>query len=136
MSSLVYEVKRLSQALCWPLGLIGCLPSLSQVLEALETCCLRSCIFYKLGQDSDIQCVHCRLYHIYTADILAFLCVQVCTNEPSGLCGLLTALQQPSAAKIHVGVDDFVWCLPVLFSWYPYFKWLHQLIFLQDSILV
>jgi hypothetical protein len=29
ISSPVYEVKRLNQALCWPLGLIGCSPSLS-----------------------------------------------------------------------------------------------------------
>ena len=50
---------------------------------------------YKLGQDSHTQSVHCLLYHIYTAGILAVLCVQVCTSEPSGLCGLLTALQQP-----------------------------------------
>ena len=32
--------------------------------------------------------------------------------------------------KLHIGVDDFIWLLPVLSSWYPYFKWLYQLIFL------
>ena len=30
-------------------------------------------------------------YHVHTVGI-AILCVQVCTGEPSGLCGLLTAL--------------------------------------------
>jgi hypothetical protein len=91
ISSPVYEVKILSQALCWPLGLIGCSPSRFQDLHALETCSPRSCIFYKLRQDSHTQCVHCPLYHIYTAGILTILCVQVCTSEPSGLCSLVRA---------------------------------------------
>ena len=30
-----------------------------------------------------------------------------------------------------VDVDGFVWRLPVLSGWYPYFKWLYQLIFRQ-----
>ena len=57
ISSTVYEVKRLSQALCWPLGLIGWSPSLSPGLRALGTYCPRFCIFYKLRQDSHTQCV-------------------------------------------------------------------------------
>ena len=48
-----------------------------------------------LRQDSHTQCVLCPLYHVHTAAILAVLCVHVCTGEPSGLCGLLTAPQQP-----------------------------------------
>jgi hypothetical protein len=92
------EVKRPSQALCWPLGSTDCSPSLSQDLQALGTCCPRSCIFYKLRQDSHTQCVHCLLYHIHTVGILVVLCVQVCTGELSGLCGLVTALQQPWAS--------------------------------------
>jgi hypothetical protein len=39
VSSPVYGVKTLSQTLCWPLGLIGCPSTLSQVLQALRTCC-------------------------------------------------------------------------------------------------
>jgi hypothetical protein len=95
ISSPVYEVKRLNQDLGWPLGLVGSSPSLPPDLRALETYCPRSCIFYKLRQDSHIWCVHCSLYRIRTVGILAVLRVQVCTSEPSGLCGLLTALQQP-----------------------------------------
>ena len=38
-------------------------------------------MFYKLGQDSDLQCVHCLLYYIHTVGILAVMCVQVCANE-------------------------------------------------------
>jgi hypothetical protein len=94
ISLLVYEVKSPSQALCWPLGLIGCPPSLFPGLQTLETYCPRSFLFYKLGQDSDTR-VHCPLYCVHTVGILAILCVQVCTDEPSCLCGLLTALQQP-----------------------------------------
>jgi hypothetical protein len=87
----VCEVKRLSQALCWPRGLIGCSHSCFQDLQALGTCCPRSCIFYKLGQDSHTMCT-LSSYRIHTAAILAVLCIQVCTSELSDLCGLLTAL--------------------------------------------
>jgi hypothetical protein len=38
---------------------------------------------------------------INTAGILAVLCVQVCANELSGLCGLLTALQEPKPQSTH-----------------------------------
>ena len=55
ISSPVCEVKRPSQALCWPLGLIGCSPSRFQDLQALETCSPRSCIFCKLEQDSHTE---------------------------------------------------------------------------------
>ena len=95
ISSLVQEVKRPSQALCWPLGLIGCSSSLSVDLRALGTYCPRFCIVYNLGEGSDVKCVHCLLYHIHTAFTLAAVCVHIYTNELSGLCGLLTALQQP-----------------------------------------
>jgi hypothetical protein len=37
--------------------------------------------------------------------------------------------------KIQIGVGDVIWLLPILSSWYPYFKWHCQLIF-QDCILV
>jgi hypothetical protein len=39
-SSPVYEVKRISQARCWPLGSTGCPPSLLQHLWSSRTCCL------------------------------------------------------------------------------------------------
>jgi hypothetical protein len=61
ISSLVHGVKRPSQALWWPLGFIGCPPSLSQYLRALGTYCPRSFIYYKPGQYSHTQCVHCPL---------------------------------------------------------------------------
>ena len=63
------------------LGLIGCPSSHFQYLRALGTYCPRSCIFYKLRQDSDTQCVHCPLYHNHIVGILAVLCVQVHINE-------------------------------------------------------
>jgi hypothetical protein len=44
----VYEVKRLSQPLCWPLCLTGCSPSLSPDLRGSGTYCPISCIFYGL----------------------------------------------------------------------------------------
>jgi hypothetical protein len=46
------------------------------------------------GEDNIKKYIHCLLFHIHTVGILALLCVQVCINVPSGLCGLLTALQQ------------------------------------------
>jgi hypothetical protein len=59
ISSLVYEFKRLSQALCWPLALKGCPPSHFQDLPSLKTCCLRCCIFYERAENSHTQCIHC-----------------------------------------------------------------------------
>jgi hypothetical protein len=36
--------------------------------------------------------------------------------------------------KIHIGVNDLIWLLPVLSSWCPYFKWLCQMAQLITSI--
>ena len=38
--------------------------------------------------------------------------------------------------EVHVVVDDFIWLLTVLSDWYPYLIRFHQLIFLQNSILI
>jgi hypothetical protein len=65
------------------------------------TYCPRSCIFYRLRQYSHIQCIHCLLYHIHTAVILAVLCVQVCTSEPSGLSDLWTPHSRPEPQFVH-----------------------------------
>ena len=94
VSSPVYEVKRLSQALCLPLGLIGCSPSLSPgLLSSKHTA--SDPVSLQTKKDSHTQSVQYLLYHIHTAGILAVLRVHVCTSAPSGLCGLLTALQKP-----------------------------------------
>jgi hypothetical protein len=44
ISTPIYEVKRPSQALCCPLGLIGCSPSLSPGLWAFAECAETNCI--------------------------------------------------------------------------------------------
>ena len=56
ISSPIYEAKRPSQALCCPMGLVGYSPSLSPGLQVIGTYCPRSCIFYKLRQDSQHSC--------------------------------------------------------------------------------
>jgi hypothetical protein len=47
----------------------------------------------RIGQSHTVCTLSSLSYH--TVGILVILCVQICTGELSGLCGLLTALQQP-----------------------------------------
>ena len=113
-----------NQALYWPLGFNGCIPSSYWGPQASKTCCPRSCIFYKLVEDSDTQSVHCLLYHIHTADILAFRYVQVRTGQFSGFCGLLTALQQHLSLNLLrvrnlLGLLDRGYLVSVLDCWQP-----------------
>ena len=86
VSSPACKVNRPSQALCWPLGSVGCSPSLSAGLRALRTCCPSSCIFYKLGH---IQCTLSSLSCPHSSRHSSRLCVQVYAGE------LLTAVSKP-----------------------------------------
>jgi hypothetical protein len=84
-------VKRPSQALCWPLGLIGCSPSRFQDLQALETFSSGFCIFYKLRPDSHTQCVHCLLFRRHS-------CLSVCPSLYKCALRLVWPVNSPTAA--------------------------------------
>jgi hypothetical protein len=59
-----------------------------QDLQALGTCCPRSCIFYKLGQDSDTQCVLAQLLHINLTTMMLQTLEWICMTVEIPLCVL------------------------------------------------
>ena len=103
----VHEVKRPSQALCQPLGLIGCSPSRFEDLQALKTCSTGLYIFYKLEQDSHTQCVHCLPFHIHTVCILALLCVHATAEMLTADLPVLS-LVTIATTMTHVGRNSYI----------------------------